>query len=282
METGRRSRLPSVLRQRGINLVELMITLLLAGVIVAAAVVLTVHYSQNNAQQERLVDLQNNLRMASEHISTRLRRSGYATPVPISAWQPTGWPALSVNPTVVQGAAAELPDELILVSCSPRPQAYLSANLEVNSTSLVLTSAVLGKPIADLFDTAGRSMLRLMAGSDAISDFARVVAVSGNTLTIDADLAPGSSGNQGFASRNYFAGTPVCRLDVTHYRVDANQKTLQVNEYQGAGWQDVFDGIRDLQVVSTGPSHTITLTGETVEANPVTRKQAFIVTLRNP
>lgn len=269
----------SVFRQRGINLVELMITLLLAGLIVAAAIILTVHYSQNNAQQERLVDLQNNLRMASEHIATRLRRSDYATPSPISAWRPAAWPALAVNPTVVQGAGVAA-DELIVVSCSTRPQAYLSAPLAANATSLALTSAVPGKSIADLFDASGRKLLRLMAGTDGSHGFASIVSLSGSTLTIDTD--PDNSGNQGFATRGYFASTPVCRLDITHYRVDSSTKTLQVNEYQGAGWQGVFDGIKDLQVEVTGPIYKITLTAETLEANPVTRKQAFSVTIRNP
>ena len=279
MKTAQRFRSRTHLRQRGINLVELMITLLLAGVIVAAAIVLTVHYSQNNAQQERLIDLQNNLRMASQHVALRLRRSGYAVPESLRAWLPATWPDLAVSPAVIQGAGVAA-DELIMVSCSTRPQAVLSAPLAANSTSLVLTSAVPGKSISDLFDNSGRKLLRLMAGSDGTRGFASVVSVSGSTLTIDTD--PDTSGNQGFAARSYFAGTPVCRLDITHYRVDSSKKTLQVNEYQGAGWQDVFDGIVDFQVAGTGPTYTITLTGRTDEASPVQRSQALSVTIRNP
>lgn len=270
---------PVACRQRGINLVELAITLLLAGLIVAAVIILTAHYSQNSAQQERLVDLQNNLRMASEHIATRLRRSGYATPEPLRAWLPASWPDLAANPTVVQGAAGA-PDELVVVSCSPRPQAFLSAPLAVNATHLELASAVAGKSVASLFDNGGRRLLKLMAGQDGSHGFASVVSVSGSGLEIDAD--PDTSGEQGFAARGYYAGTPVCRLDIAHYRIDATSGTLQINEYQGAGWQGFFDGIVDLQVEGSGPNYKIILAGRTEEASPVLRSQALSVTIRNP
>lgn len=283
MKTGKRFPSFPDLRQRGINLVELMITLLLAGVIVAAAVVLTVHYSQNNAQQERLVDLQNNLRMASEHISARLRRSGYSTPEALAAWIPDSWPPIAVAATPDIGSGTVVvDDELIVVSCSSRPQAYLRATLMAGATSMALTSAVPGKSIADLFDTTGRSLLMLMSGADKVDEFALVRGLSVNGLTIDHE--PQDDSPQGF-SRSYFAGTPVCRLDIAHYQVDSSKKTLQVNEYQGAGWQDVFDGISSLEVKANVPQpgvYTVILTGQTDEAKPVERTQAFSVTTRKP
>ena len=233
------------------------------------------------------MSLQNNLRAASDHITSHTRRAGYGMPQSmLSLW--VDWvDGFATNPRVTAGASAADPDVLTVASCTARPVAYVAETLAAGlaNTTVVLESAMPGKSIADLIDPAsGRGLIRFGAGASLTSGFARVMGTpgAGTTAAVLIDTDPGTAGNQGFALRSYAAGTPVCRIDVVTYAVNRANRTLTIDEHHGDGPQAAFDGFTNLKVTGVAPTLAVTVTGETDSPPVVTRSLRTDVSTRNP
>lgn len=272
----------------GFSLVELMVSLVVASLGFAGVLQFFVNYQRVTQQQEQMTTLQINLRAASDRMTSHLRRSGYGVPPSLLE----GWidwvPGFDANPKITPGATASDPDRISIATCTSKPVATVAATLPagVANTTVTLTSLVPGQTIEQLFDSAkNRNLIRFVAGAQAGGGFARAVSVSGSTVTIDAD--PGAAGEQGFSSRDYFPGTPICRVDVTTYGVDTVTRTLTIDEHQGGGVQRAFDGITDLQISGGGGSYAMEITGRSerpdpTTGNPIPRRLRPVVTVRNP
>lgn len=272
---------------RGFTLIELLIALAVTSLAISSVGYFYVNYKRVSYQQEQVIALETNLRAASDRLTSNLRRADYGVP---TALLPTwiDWVSgFNVNPLITQGATANDPDTISIAACTSRPIATVAATLAkgAGNTTVTLTSAVPGQTIAQLLDPAtNKDLIRFVAGDEINAGFARVMSVSGTTVTFDTD--PGASGNQGFTARDYFVGTPVCRVDVTTYTVDTGSRALTIDENQGAGVQSVFDGITNLQIGGGGNVYVFVVSGVTerpdpATGNPIPRQLAAQVTVRN-
>lgn len=274
-------------RQSGMTLVEVMVTLVIVGVITAGIVGFFAHYRASSHQQEDVVSLQNNLRAASDHITSQLRRAGYGMPQSMLPLWVDWVDGFQANPQVTAGASVADPDTLTVASCTARPVAYVAETLAagVANTTVMLESALSGKGIAELIDPAsGRGLIRFGAGASLTGGFALVTATpgAGTTAAVLIDTDPGTAGNQGFAARSFFPGTPVCRVDVVTYTVDRTARTLKIDEHHGDGPQAAFDGFTNLKITGTAPTLAVTVTGETDSPPVVSRSLRTDVSTRNP
>lgn len=274
-------------RQAGMTLVEVMVTLAIVGLVTAGIVGFFAHYRASSHQQEDVVSLQNNLRAASDHITSHTRRAGYGMPQSLLPLWVDWVDGFDANPRVVAGASASDPDKLTVASCTARPVAFVAETLAagIGNTTVVLESAVAGKSVADLIDPAsGRGLIRFGGGASLTTGFARVVVTpgAGATAAVLIDTDPGTAGNQGFALRSYFPGTPVCRIDVVTYAIDRAARTLTIDEHHGEGPQAAFDGFTNLKVSGSAPTLAITVSGETDSPPVVSRSLRIDVSGRNP
>ena len=274
-------------RELGFTLVELLVSLTVMSIAVGGVVHFFGNYKRVSYQQEQLMNLQTNVRAASDRITTNLRRADYGVPTSLLATWVDWVSGFSTNPLIVQGANATDPDTISIAACAPKPVATVTSTYTKGAANVTvtLTSAVAGQTIAQLLNPAqNKDLIRFVAGDSVSSGFARVISVSGNVVTFDTD--PGTFGNQGFTTRDYFAGTPICRVDVTTYTVNAGSRILTINENQGAGVQTLFDGITNLQISGGGNVYSVVLTGLTDRAdpttgNPIPRQLAAQITVRN-
>lgn len=273
-------------RQRGLSLVEAMVAVAVVLLVLAGVGGFFAHYRASSHQQEEIVAAQNSLRAAAERVGSHLRRARYGVPRSVlPAW--VDWvPNFTANPRVVAGATANDPDRLVVAACTSKPVATVSQALPAGlaNVDVVLESAVPGKTVSDLLDpAAGRGLIRFSAGPLPNTGFAKVVAVgAGSTAAVRIDTDPGTSGDQGFASRSYAVGTPICRVDVVTYAVDTAAKGLTIDEHNGAGPQLAFDGITNLKVSADASAYTVTLGGQAETNPPLLRAVRTTVSLRNP
>jgi prepilin-type N-terminal cleavage/methylation domain-containing protein len=273
--------------QRGFSLTELMVSVVVMTLALGGVLTFFANFQRVSRQQEELRAMQTELRAASDQLTSGLRRAGYGAPTTlVSTW--VSWVSgFDANPKIIQGATSADPDTISLAACTAKPIATVATTLPVGAgnNTVTLTSAVAGLDVDQLLDLGtNRVLIRFLGGHVVNSGFARVTAVSGDTVTIDTD--PGTSGNQGFDTRTYFAGTPVCRVDVTTYAVDTSADTLTIDEHQGAPARAVFNGITDLQVTGGGNVFDLEIAGETERPDPTTgdpipRRIGARITVRN-
>ena len=283
------ARLQPVTRRhaRGFTLVELMVSIVVTSLALTGVLTFFMNYQRVSRQQEQLRALQTELRAAIYRMTSNLRRSDYGAPrTLLPTW--IDWVGgFDANPKITQGAASSDPDTMSIAACTAKPVATVAATLSMGpgNNTVTLTSAVPGKTIEQLLDISlNRDLIRFVAGTNTDSGFARVAAVTGDSVTIDTD--PGTSGNQGFSTRDYFAGTPVCRVDVTTYAIDTATGTLTIDDHDGGGARPAFVGMTDLQVSGGGNVFNLEVAGETEQADPVTgnpipRRHAARITVRN-
>jgi prepilin-type N-terminal cleavage/methylation domain-containing protein len=269
---------------RGFTLVELLVSMVVTLVVLGGVLTFFVNQQQVTREQQQVLDLQTNLRAASDRFTSHLRLVGYGVPADLT-W--IDWVSgFTANPMVIPGSGSS-PDTIRIAACT-KPIATITSGTSLAkgaaNNTVSLTSAVAGKNVVDLLDTASRKLIRFGAGSaSATEGFAWVKGVSGAgaTATVTIDTNRGTTGNQGFGARAYFAGTPVCRVDVTTYTVNTTTRTLMIDEHQGAGVQAAFDGITNLQIAGGGNIYDFTIQGTTESAPVITRNLTGTITVRN-
>jgi len=222
--------------------------------------------TQNKAflQQDLMTSTEENLRVGMDAVVDSLRNGAFGVPTTnVATWIP--WVSgFSANPTI----SSTSPATVSVAVCSANAVVTLSAHVNSGATTLTVTSAVSGSSLANLLDTGNK---RLILINDTES--AQVVSVGSSSIQIDTD--PTTTGNQGI-KRAYPSGTTICRVDVRTYSIQTDTSTglpwLSVNLNQGAGNQDVADGISGLAVatVSAGNQYQVTLTGRSQNTDLIT------------
>ncbi len=215
----------------GFSLIEMLIAMTLMSFVMAGVIGSFAAQNRVYVQQDRLVELEENLRMGMELMTDRLRTAGYGVPdANLTQWIPwvTGFTS---NPDITSGP----PDTLSVAGCFESTLATLTANAAIGDTTLTLNSAT----------ELNASTKSLILVND--EDNMQVKSVSGSTITIDTD--PTTAGNQGIG-RAYMTGTPLCRIDVHTFSLSSG--TLVLDENQGAGSLELVDGFTEFVVASLG------------------------------
>jgi Tfp pilus assembly protein PilW len=258
-------------KMSGLSTVELLVSLTVAGLVMAGVLSFLIAYRRVTIQEELSAALEANLNVGLRRLSESLRNAGFGVPTTnLSTWVP--WVSgFTTNPTIINGGTA--PDTLLLASCTTQPVATLTANAASGATVLTVNST-------SGFNTTNRRLITI-----GVSEYAQVTNIGSGTITIDTD--PTTSGNQGL-SQAYYIGTPICRVDVVTYSVDTNNYRLLLDRNDGAGPQILLDGINNLKVTSiTAKQYQITLTARSEQPDPetqafLTRRMQLAVTLRSP
>ena len=250
---------------------ELLICLVLVGIV---SWFLFAHLNAQNRTyiiQDDVAEMQQNLRLAVQRVSTDLRMAGVGAPQwsiindrNAGAWYnaSNGWQpyAVSVN-------------RIDTVGCLG-PWASLGENAGAGATTITLAPGQGDKfpPDSDI--------------SIGGVENAKVTATKGDALTIDSD--PSVEGNQPLRFAQP-ADTGVCRVMWMTYRVTSDN-TFRMNQNTGAGGQPVANDIAAMgavAVVRKGTRLDITFTAQTSRKSatggvPITSTVANSIHLRSP
>jgi prepilin-type N-terminal cleavage/methylation domain-containing protein len=235
-------------KNAGFSLIELLVSITVMSIISAAMVSTFVTESRTSVQQERLVQMEANLRAATLMVGESIRNAGFGVPNGnLNLWITTV-AGFTNFPVRITGGA---PNTLDTASCTSQPMAQLTAAPLVGATTLTVDTAA-PFPTNDL----------IWIG---FSQFARVTGVGG-TLTIDTN--PGLNGAQGI-TRPFPQSTPLCRVDISTFTVDTANRRLLVNRYANGGLQMLAEDISNLQVttITPGRRYQLAITGQTTNIN---------------
>lgn len=273
----------------GFTLTEALVGILIVSVVGLAMVGVFRTNNQASLQQNTVLDVQENLRVAMDRVTGVLRTAGHGVPDrDLELW--VDWVTdADVDLTddepveVVDGGTA--PDSLVVIACTGRPVARLAEDVAAGTTTFDVASLVPdgsggSEPVNDLLDASAKRLIRMER------EHARVTAQSGTTVTIDTD--PYTSGNEAF-HRGFLANTPLCRIDA--FRFDVNTTgtvpVLEFTDYDASSGAPLVEGISDLQVTAVGGGvYDVTLTAQSSKDYPGTNASATKsltsrVTLRN-
>lgn len=262
---------------QGFTLVEILAAILISSLLTAAIYSFFITQHHAYTVQEQVVEMEQSTRAAMDMIRRELRMAGHhavgtrlinhlpdfvppafipAYPVPVN---------LDANPKISRGSG-DGPDVITFLS-------VIATNH--NPTALSAAAAV-GSPHLSLALTGTQTGAQYNIGDlvhiGVCSEYAKVTAISGNTLTIDTN--PAVSGNQGLA-RTYPAGTPVGEISVVSYAVfnehndpsflrhDPGHPVLK-RKVNAGGFQPLAENITGMQVQHTGSGEIlVTLSSRT-------------------
>lgn len=241
---------------RGFTLIEILVALTLSAVLVMGIANLFSINRRVAIDETADSTLEGNMRLAMTDITRTLRHNGYGVPgADMDTW--VSWvTGFTATPMIVQGATASDPDTISVAHCALVTVTEFSADAAADDTTFSVTSAT-------GIDAANNRLLMLDS-----EETVQVVSVTGTTIGIDTDVV--LAGQQGL-SRDYPAGTPICRVGVKTYSVDLTTSTLQVDFNDGAGPQVLAGEITDMQVVAVGgDSFAVTFSGQSGTLSPTT------------
>lgn len=243
----------------GFTLGEMMVAIGVFSILLIGGLQLFSMHSRAYHDQQQVRMLQQNLRVALDTMSRDLRMAGYGLPVhdhALAAWLP-GWTS---NPLIVDGMNGA-PDSVATASALGDEVATLQAPAPAGAQTLVLNAGQ-----AALFNTTNRRLLFV-----GRHELARVLAVSGDTLTISTDPSSGSAG----LAHPQAASSLVERIACIRYTIHAatnafpHQSFLAREEMTASPtqfWPYMVAGhIEDLQVSNGLHTVTIRLRGRSAE-----------------
>ncbi|MBD3893973.1 MAG: hypothetical protein EST26_08920 [Hydrogenophaga sp.] len=216
--------MPALARQRGLSLIELMISITLGLLVILAVTYVFAASRASYRHQEALSNVQESGRMALELLTRDIRMAGHPGCGNL-AFLDHRTPAEFSNAMVLSGVAnaAAVPDSISLTRGSAHP-ARLSAIAAANQIELV-DAAVLGNLVAGD---------RLLLTDCAFTEVVQVSARLGNRVTTVAPL-----------TRQYGPGSFVMRLERVAYSVAGNELRRSVD---GAPGQAVAGNIANMKL----------------------------------
>jgi len=232
-------------------MVELLIALFLGSLVVLTFYQLLITQNKTYALYDDTAEMQQNLRAAVDRISRDAMAAGCGKPlwstingVDASSWYNAGngWTPYRVS---TNGSN----NNLDLVGCFSPTVSHLNVDAAVSATTITLNSAEGGN-----FNTSNSQDISIGTAENA-----KVVFVSGDTLTIDTN--PSMGGNQGLTLLEP-ANTYVCGVTWVTYSIGAGN-VLYADAHQGLGNQAVAQDISAMTLTLTGKLLTINLTGRT-------------------
>ncbi len=264
----------------GFTLAELLVTLSIAGAVVAGVGTVFTTQSRVYKQQEQQMMVEQNLRVSMGMVTDALRMAGCGVPAHLLAdWIPTS--GFSTGPIAIQDGGGA-PDTLSVAACTPEVST-ISANAAANTTTLSASSTFPGHALTEMLNADDKRLIWIGEAQHAL-----VRGIGANSITIDTD--PTKTGNQGLL-RLARAGTPIIRIDVSTFAVQTDgvsgRSWLSLDQHHGAV-QAIAEGVTNLQIVpvTAGRQYQVTLTARSelpdpVSGVPFTRSLTAEVVVRN-
>ncbi len=211
----------SLLRKSdGITLIELLVTLVVSSILLAAIYRTFLGQQKTYNTQEHVVDMQQNVRATINRMMTEIRMAGFGN---VSMVLPVTMAGKTFN-SVVNPNTPAAGSLTILFGDEATTLAAIPASNKVTVNSLTDSQG------NTLFDTGDRKYVSV-GGVESHT----VTGISGNTLTLSGTL-----------TYSHPVGTPVYGVRAVSYQVNG-ARTLLRDENTGAGGQAVADNIDNLQ-----------------------------------
>jgi prepilin-type N-terminal cleavage/methylation domain-containing protein len=140
----------SILRQRGLTLIELTVTLAISFIVVGAVYHAFTSQQKTYSIQDQVAEAQQNARVAMNILMRDLRMAGHGKPegeVVIAGQK------YSHRIDVQKGTESEPSDTIVLVGCFGSPQGYLTKTAGRDDSQISVEST--GKDLARIFDSGG-------------------------------------------------------------------------------------------------------------------------------
>ncbi|MEW6381682.1 MAG: Ig-like domain-containing protein [bacterium] len=249
--------------KRGFTFVELMISMAVFMITLLAAFEVITSQKKTFQEEREMIGSSQSARASQDILLRELRSSGYkvleaAFLNNLSSWiasdyLPTYPQTVNLSsascPIITQGNGSA-PDMITLLMADAR-ETKLLASASSSSTTITLDPNSPGYSASSKFRP--NDIIRL--GDH--TEFARVVAVSGNTLAIDTN--PSLAGYQGLAA-NYAGGAPVREINVITYTVinEENDPShlhhtaghpILKRKHNEADYVDVAEDVENLQII---------------------------------
>ena len=247
-------------RTAGFTLIEIVVTMCLLSIAMAAIVPVLATQNRVYLQQDARVSMEQNLRLGMGVATDALRNGGYGVPATnLASWIP--WiSGFSTNPKITTSGTNQI---ISVASASVQPVASLASAASIGTTTLALTSYT-------QVDASTKRLLLINGQENAL-----ITTTNVSSVTVDTD--PTVNGNQGLVHA-YPQGTPVYRVDVVTFNVATDSTTglsqLLRDQNQGAGALPAVDGITGLQVttITAGKQYKLTLSATTPSVDPLTNQ----------
>jgi prepilin-type N-terminal cleavage/methylation domain-containing protein len=247
-------------RTAGFTLMEIVVTMCLLSIAMAAIVPVLASQNRVYLQQDARVAMEQNLRLGMGVATDALRNGGYGVPTAnLASWIP--WiSGFSTNPKITTSGTNQI---ISVASASVQSVASLASAASIGTTTLALTSY-------SQVDASSKRLLLINGQENAL-----IVTTNVSSVTVDTD--PTVNGNQGL-THAYPQGTPVYRVDVVTFNVGTDATTglsqLLRDQNQGAGALPAVDGITGLQVttITAGKQYKLTLSATTPSVDPLTNQ----------
>ena len=228
-------------KEKGFTLVELLVAMAISGIVVAAVYTAFVTQQKSYTVQNQVAETQQNARVGLDLIAREVRMAGYGQP----AWSMNAdWNGDGVDEEVTEPIKVpESKDRVTVIGCFEPNPVQLKNAASVNDTTLTLVDPndTDDSDIAeDRFNTTTKSNI-FIGGFDN----AKVVGVSGRTLTIDTD--PTSSGNQGLI-RSFIVGSEVNLVQAITYYIENDTLRRDGNTGVPDQFLTLAENIENLQI----------------------------------
>jgi prepilin-type N-terminal cleavage/methylation domain-containing protein len=258
----------------GFTLTELLITMAISGILLAAIVSTFLTQQKAYALQTQLADMRLNTRAALDRIVRDVRMAGYGVPSPLAAawidWvQDTNGESLTFTDSVRIVPGDPEPDTLSIVGCFDAPLAQVTVDTAAGETRLAVRYDHPTRKV----NTTTKKVICIGRNEMAIVTESPRNSARYNTMTIDTD--PLAEGNQGLAHTYRAEATPIELLQVITYSIDLDGRNyalptpvLKRNTHTGGHAQPLAEYIEHLRLTQDGAMLDIALTGRAPEPDP--------------
>jgi type IV pilus assembly protein PilW len=229
--------------EAGFSLVEVMAALVILAIAMTAVFATFISQQKSFTVQNRVAEIQQNLRQAVEYMSRDIRMAGYGIPDNVTI--PNNVVAAGVTSLRSLYAKDNTtgPDQvyiLYLFDMDANQPPTTSNNAASNATSITVASA-------NNFLAGGGELVLITDGTTA-----DLYETSSGTSGTNMNFRTGSTGFNGYHGKSYPAGSTVAKARFVRYYIDKTtdsaHPTLMVDRMGGGTTQPVADDIEDLQL----------------------------------
>ena len=221
--------------EAGFSLVEVMAALVILAIAMIAVFATFISQQKSFTVQNRVAEVQQNLRQAVEYMSRDIRMAGYGIPDNVT-----------IPSNVVAASVTSLRSLYAKDNTTGPDQIYILYLFDMDANQPPTTLTIAGGNISTGNVTVGSATGFLTGGGDLVlltdgttADLYETSAAGGTTLTFGAGYTSGHG-------KSYPAGSIVAKARFVRYFVDNN--TLMVDRMGGGTPQPVADSIEDLQL----------------------------------
>jgi prepilin-type N-terminal cleavage/methylation domain-containing protein len=212
----------------GFTLVELLISIVMVGIMMASVATTFTAQSKASIQQDRHLEMEDNLRVAMHFVTDAIRNAGYGVPrTSLSTWLSSEYGTTTVP--LIWNAS----NYIAFASCGTTPVATVASNASLGATSLTV-------------DTSAS-----ISAGDTIwigwAEFAKVTSTTSNTVSFDTNPVS-MAGSQGLY-RLVYSGTPICRVTTKKFTVNGSTMKLTYDPGDGSAAQVLAENIDYMALV---------------------------------